>query len=34
MIHKEMFNFGHELEDEGECENNNPEIVCTCRYHP
>ena len=25
MIHKEMFYFGCELEDEGECENDNPE---------
>ena len=25
MIHKEMFHFGYELEDEGECENGNPE---------
>ena len=25
MIHKERFHFGYELEDEGECENGNPE---------
>ena len=25
MIHKEMFHFGCELEDEGECKNDNPE---------
>ena len=34
MIHKEMFHSVYELEDEGECENDNPEIVCTCGYHP
>ena len=34
MIHKEMFHFGCELEDEGEYENDNQEIVCTCRYRP
>ena len=34
MIHKEMFHSVYELEDEGECENDYLEIVCTCGYHP